>query len=111
MQQKSLASELQSRLVDIEEIIERKDNPYPFGKYTDSYQIAIATLGEYLQIQEDALTLDHILSKTDQTGSLITDSRQQDPVFSGFSYWQYVQDFFKKANCHLEKTNPNCFLI
>ena len=82
VQQKSLASELQSRLVDIEEIIERKDNPYPFGKYTDSYQIAIATLGEYLQIQEDALTLDHILSKTDQTGSLITDSRQQDPVFS-----------------------------
>ena len=82
LQQKSLASELQSRLVDIEEVTERKETPYPFGKYTDSYQIAIATLGEYLQIQENSLTLDHILSKADQTGSLITDSRQQDPVFS-----------------------------
>ena len=82
VQQKSLASELQNQLLEIEEVLERKENPYPFEKYTDSYQRAVATLGEHLQIQENPLTLDHILSKTDPTGSLTTDSRQQDPVFS-----------------------------
>ena len=82
VQRKSLASELQNRLLEIEEVTGRKENTSPFEKYTDSYQIAIKTLGEYLQIQENSLTLDHILSKADPTGSLITDLRQQDPIFS-----------------------------
>ena len=81
-QQKSLASELQNRLAEIEELTGRKENYSPFKKYTDSYQIAIETLGEYLQIQENSLTLDHVLSKANPTGSLITGLRQQDPVFS-----------------------------
>ncbi|MBC95801.1 hypothetical protein CL649_02920 [bacterium] len=82
MQQKTLATELQNQLVKIEEVIGSKENPSPFEKYTDSYEISIETLGGYLQIQENSLTLDQILSKANPTGSLIMGSRQQDPVFS-----------------------------
>ena len=82
LQQKSLATELQNQLVRIEEVIGSKESSSPFRKYTESYEIIIETLGRYLQIQEDSLTLDKILFKADPTGSLRTDSRQQDPVFS-----------------------------
>jgi len=82
VQEKSLATELQNQLVRIEDVIGSKENTSPFRKYTQSYQIIIETLSGYLQIQEPSLTLDQILIKADPTGSLITDSRQQDPVFS-----------------------------
>ena len=82
VQQRSLATELQSQLLRIEELTGSKESSSPFRKYTESYEIIIETLGRYLQIQEDSLSLDQILSKADPTGSLIMGSRQQDPVFS-----------------------------
>ena len=82
IQQRSLATELQSQLLRIEELTGSKESSSPFRKYTESYEIIIETLGRYLQIQEDSLSLDQILSKADPTGSLIMGSRQQDPVFS-----------------------------
>ena len=111
LQQQSLATELQNQLVRIQEVTGSKKSSSPFRKYTESYEIIIETLGGYLQIQEDSLTLDQILFKADPTGSLITDSRQQDPVFSAFLTGNTCRISSRKQIVIWRQTNPNCILI